>query len=101
MIDLFFWKLSVGKRCSEMPISPEKLVNIDYISVSHAHYDHCDKNSIKLLAKQNAQAKILTFDVFDEPMSEPVKILNQMNNVNKIKGQLKSLDLEEVIELYS
>jgi len=60
LIDPVFGELPTGKRYSEMPITTEKLVGIDYILVSHAHYDHCDKNSIKLLSKQNQHAKILT-----------------------------------------
>lgn len=60
LIDPVFGKLSVGKRYSDLPISAEKLTGIDYILVSHAHYDHCDKDSIKLLTKQNPKAKILT-----------------------------------------
>jgi L-ascorbate metabolism protein UlaG (beta-lactamase superfamily) len=60
LIDPVLGKLTVGNRYSELPISPEKLTNIDYILVSHAHYDHCDKDSIKLLTAQNPKAKILT-----------------------------------------
>lgn len=60
LIDPIFGTLPVGKRYSELPIAPEKFINIDYILVSHAHYDHCDKDSIKLLSKQNPKAKILT-----------------------------------------
>ncbi|MES2516717.1 MAG: MBL fold metallo-hydrolase [Bacteroidota bacterium] len=49
-----------SKRFSEFPIDPKKLTNLDYILISHAHYDHCDKSSLKLLQKQNPKAKILT-----------------------------------------
>jgi L-ascorbate metabolism protein UlaG (beta-lactamase superfamily) len=52
--------LSSSKRFSEFPIDPKKLINLDYILVSHSHYDHCDKSSLKLLQKQNPKAKILT-----------------------------------------
>jgi L-ascorbate metabolism protein UlaG (beta-lactamase superfamily) len=52
--------LSSSKRFSEFPIDPKKLTNLDYILISHAHYDHCDKSSLKLLQKQNPTAKILT-----------------------------------------
>lgn len=60
LIDPVFGKLPVGKRFSELPIEPEKLLNIDYILVSHAHYDHCDKESLKLLTANNPRAQILT-----------------------------------------
>jgi L-ascorbate metabolism protein UlaG (beta-lactamase superfamily) len=66
LIDPVYGKLPVGKRFSEMPVAPEKLLNIDYILVSHAHYDHCDKNSIKLLTANNPNALILTGLKLDE-----------------------------------
>ncbi len=59
LIDPMFGNLPVAKRFSEMPVDPGKLINIDYILVSHAHYDHCDKKSIKLLAAKNPKAQIL------------------------------------------
>lgn len=59
LIDPMFGNLAVGKRYSDLPVDPNKLLNIDYILVSHAHYDHCDKKSIKLLAGNNPKAKIL------------------------------------------
>lgn len=59
LIDPIFGNLPVAKRFSEMPVNPRKLLNIHYILISHAHYDHCDKDSIKLLAANNPQAKIL------------------------------------------
>jgi L-ascorbate metabolism protein UlaG (beta-lactamase superfamily) len=52
--------LSSSKRFSEFPIDPQKLINLDYILISHSHYDHCDKSSLKLMQKQNPNAKILT-----------------------------------------
>ena len=60
LIDPVYGRLPVGKRFSELPVPPEKLLNIHYILVSHAHYDHCDKNSIKLLTSNNPKAQILT-----------------------------------------
>lgn len=50
LIDPIFGKLPIGRRYSDLPVEPHKLQNIDYILVSHAHYDHCDKNSLKLLS---------------------------------------------------
>ena len=52
--------LSSSKRFSAFPIDPKKLIHLDYILISHAHYDHCDKSSLKLLQKQNPNAKVLT-----------------------------------------
>ena len=48
------------KRESELPFPLEKLPAIDYILLSHNHRDHCDENSLKFLAKQNQDIKILT-----------------------------------------
>lgn len=59
VIDPVFGNLPVGKRYSELPVEPDKLQNISYILVSHAHYDHCDKESLKRLATNNPQAQIL------------------------------------------
>lgn len=59
LIDPIFGKLPFMKRYSEMPVHPEKLLNIDYILVSHAHYDHCDKSSLKRLSANNPDAQIL------------------------------------------
>jgi L-ascorbate metabolism protein UlaG (beta-lactamase superfamily) len=60
LIDPIYGNLPVGKRLSDMPVDPNKLLNIHYILVSHSHYDHCDKSSIKLLANNNPEAQILT-----------------------------------------
>ena len=59
LIDPVFGKLPFVKRFSEVPVDPDKLKNIHYILVSHAHYDHCDKKSLQLLAKNNPHAQIL------------------------------------------
>lgn len=47
------------KRYSALPIEKSEFRNIDYILISHNHRDHCDKETIKLLAKQNPKAKWL------------------------------------------
>jgi L-ascorbate metabolism protein UlaG (beta-lactamase superfamily) len=59
LIDPVYGKLPNGRRFSDMPVAPEKLLNIDYILVSHAHYDHCDKSSIKLVTANNPKARLL------------------------------------------
>ena len=60
LIDPVIGKIPATKRYTEFPINPEKLINLNYILVSHAHYDHCDKDSLKLIQKQNPNAKFLT-----------------------------------------
>jgi len=47
------------KRNSELPFDTKDFINIDYILISHNHRDHCDKESIELLAKQNPEANWL------------------------------------------
>jgi L-ascorbate metabolism protein UlaG (beta-lactamase superfamily) len=59
LIDPVLGSIPATKRYSGLPFGAEKLTNIDYILVSHAHYDHCDKDSLKQLAKQNPQAQFL------------------------------------------
>lgn len=59
LIDPMFGKLPVGKRFSELPADPGKFLDINYILISHAHYDHCDKRSLQLLAANNPGAQIL------------------------------------------
>lgn len=49
-----------GKRLSELPLDPTALTGIDYILLSHAHYDHCDKPSLRRLYAQNPQVQFLT-----------------------------------------
>lgn len=57
LIDPMFGKLPFVKRYSALPVPPEKFLNIDYILVSHAHYDHCDRKSIQLLSINNPNTK--------------------------------------------
>ena len=60
MVDPIFGKLSpIMPRYTELPINPSKFKNIDYILLTHDHRDHCDIPSLKLLLKNNPQAKII------------------------------------------
>jgi L-ascorbate metabolism protein UlaG (beta-lactamase superfamily) len=43
-----------------LPCRPEDIRNLDYLLLSHAHRDHLDEKSIKLLAQQNPQLKVLS-----------------------------------------
>jgi len=44
------------KRQSKLPFNTEVFKNIDYILISHNHRDHCDKECIQMLSKQNPEA---------------------------------------------
>ena len=61
LIDPVLGDLPVGgRRLSELPLNPKAFTGLDYILVSHAHYDHCDKASLRQLYAQNPQAQLLT-----------------------------------------
>lgn len=60
VIDPVFDNIPMTKRWSEMPCDTSHFQNIDYILVSHSHYDHCDKSTLKILAKLNPNAQFLT-----------------------------------------
>ncbi len=44
------------KRYSELSLATGQLTGLDYILISHDHRDHCDEDSIRLLARQNPEA---------------------------------------------
>lgn len=44
------------KRFSDLPFNTDQFKDIDYILISHNHRDHCDKDTIELLATQNPAA---------------------------------------------
>lgn len=45
----------LAKRFQEPPIRRKELPNIDYMILSHNHYDHLDKNTIKHLRKTSTK----------------------------------------------
>lgn len=48
--DPVFWNIGpLVKRKTPLPVSPLKLPHIDYVLISHGHYDHLNTPSIKLL----------------------------------------------------
>jgi len=93
LIDPVYGKLPVGKRFSDMPVAPNKLLNIDYIIVSHAHYDHCDKNSLKLLTSNNPKAQILTGLKLDNLISQ------WTNNKIQTAGWYQQYQLESDLKI--
>lgn len=48
------------KRRSKLPIKLEHLPNIDYIIISHDHYDHLDPEAIEKIVALNPDVQILT-----------------------------------------
>lgn len=43
-----------------LPCQPADVRNIDYLLLSHGHRDHLDEQTIKVLAKQNPQMRVLS-----------------------------------------
>jgi L-ascorbate metabolism protein UlaG (beta-lactamase superfamily) len=59
LIDPIFGKLSLHTRHTNFPVDATKFKKIDYVLISHSHYDHCDKASLKMIADQSPGAKFL------------------------------------------
>ena len=58
IVDPVFSDIPLHKRHVAFPYDLETLGEIDYLLVSHTHYDHCDKPSIQLLSKRDPKALI-------------------------------------------
>lgn len=58
MFDPVFGSIPFVKRQSEFPANPDIFTGIDYLLVSHDHFDHLDKQSIARLLKNNPQMKL-------------------------------------------
>lgn len=59
LTDPIFYSMPLVPRLSKLPLSPEKIKGLDYILLSHGHFDHLDKKSLRLLYQSN-QAELLT-----------------------------------------
>lgn len=59
LLDPVFGDIPFIKRLIPFPASTDSIKQIDYVLLSHAHFDHCDKRSMQILAKQNPQMLIL------------------------------------------
>ena len=61
LTDPVFYRASpFVKRLILLPVAPERLRGIDYLLLSHGHMDHCDEQSLRLLARQNPGMQVLT-----------------------------------------
>ncbi len=61
IVDPVFGKLTpFTPRFSELPVSPDKFSQLDFILVTHDHRDHCDEASLKLLLRNNPRATVVT-----------------------------------------
>lgn len=59
LIDPVFGEIPLVKRIVKMPADRSIFKNIDYILLTHDHYDHLDKKSIKTVARQSQNLKVL------------------------------------------
>ena len=58
MFDPVFGSIPFVKRQSEFPANPDIFTGIDYLLISHHHFDHLDKQSITRLLNNNPQMKL-------------------------------------------
>jgi L-ascorbate metabolism protein UlaG (beta-lactamase superfamily) len=56
LLDPVFANIPFYKRQISVPYSVDELGDIDYLLLSHVHYDHFDKKSIKALATRSLKA---------------------------------------------
>ncbi len=59
ILDPVFGDIPFVKRKSRMPIHESKIDGIDLILLSHDHFDHCDKSSIKTLVENNPTIEVV------------------------------------------
>lgn len=58
MFDPVFGNIPFVKRQSRFPANPEIFLGIDYLLLSHDHFDHMDKRSIVTLYRNNPGIKV-------------------------------------------
>lgn len=58
LTDPVFNDIPFVKRLIGIPCERSAIKNIDYVLLSHGHFDHCDKKSFRTLAAQNPQMKV-------------------------------------------
>ena len=58
MFDPVFGNIPFVRRQSELPANPHIFKGIDYLLISHDHFDHLDRKSIALLFENNPQVKL-------------------------------------------
>ncbi|MFI3314369.1 MAG: MBL fold metallo-hydrolase [Rikenellaceae bacterium] len=60
VLDPVFGDIPFVKRKSKLPIEPENISDIDLLLLSHDHYDHADKKSVKTLSLANNHMNIIS-----------------------------------------
>lgn len=59
ILDPVFGHIPFVRRKSQLPLEAEKIDSVDYLLLSHDHYDHTDKKSVKLLAENNPHLQVV------------------------------------------
>ncbi len=57
--DPVFYSIISTRRKTELPCNPDSLVNLDYLLISHNHFDHFDKKSVELLTANNPGLQLM------------------------------------------
>jgi L-ascorbate metabolism protein UlaG (beta-lactamase superfamily) len=96
LTDPVFNDIPFVKRLVGIPCKREEIRNIDYVLLSHGHFDHCDEKSFKTLAVQNPRMKVLA------PLNM-TSVLHSFNNDISVQEagwyQQFSID-DETIEIF-
>ncbi len=70
LTDPVFFDRFFLKRLSELPFDLQDLKNIDYVLLSHGHFDHCDLKSLQWIKEKCPQAKVLTGLGMEKPLKK-------------------------------
>lgn len=73
LIDPVFNDIPFVKRLVGIPCKRSDIRGIDYVLLSHAHFDHCDKKSFITLAEQNPAMQVFG----------PLKVTQLLHGFNK------------------
>lgn len=84
LIDPVFGSVPFVRRIIKFPIDPSLIRNIDYILISHDHYDHLDIKSIKQVLSQSKHTKIICGAGTEDILS---KLVNEQNKAEIIPLQ--------------
>lgn len=66
LFDPVFWDIPMVRRRSKLPASPDIFSDIDYLLLSHDHFDHLNKRSIQQICRQSPGIVILCGMGMDE-----------------------------------